>query len=280
MAGARAAGTSTRSVAPASGRAGQPWLGLGTPAQLAGVAALLVLGLVLAATVNGYWVFVLANVALLAIVGIGLNVLIGLAGQVSFGHVGFYAIGAYVVAMLTTHAGWSFWLAWPLAAVVGGAFGALLALPALRVKGPYLAMITIAFGFIVEHGIVEGGDWTGGQNGLMGIAAPSLPGGLEGERAMAVLALLTVGVVLAGYTWLSRGTWGAALRAVRDAEVAAASIGLNPLALKTVAFAVSAVCAAAAGGLFAPLSGFVTPHTFNFLQSILFVLVVMLGGVG
>ena len=96
--------------------------------------------------------------------------LLGLTGQVSFGHVGFYAIGAYTVAILTTKAGFSFWLAWPVAALLGGAAGALLALPALRVKGPYLAMITIAFGFIVEHGIVEARGLTGGQNGMMGIA--------------------------------------------------------------------------------------------------------------
>ncbi len=254
-------------------------LGLGTPAQIAAVLALLAVGAVLALTVNGYWVFVLANVALLAIVGIGLNVLLGLSGQVSFGHVGFYAIGAYTVAILTTKAGWSLWAAWPVAALLGGLAGALLALPALRVKGPYLAMITIAFGFIVEHGIVEAGALTGGQNGIMGLAAPSL-GFAQGERAVALLAIATLGVALAGYAWLSRGTWGAGLRAVRDAETAAESIGLNPLFIKTVAFAVSAALAAAAGALFAPLSGFVTPHTFGFLQSILFVLVVMLGGAG
>src|SRR5690606_23846099 len=145
------------------------------------VLALLAVGAVLALTVNGYWVFVLANVALLAIVGIGLNVLLGLSGQVSFGHVGFYAIGAYTVAILTTKAGWSLWAAWPVAALLGGRAGALLALPALRVKGAYLAMITIAFGFIVEHGIVEAGALTGGQNGIMGLAAPSL-GFAQGER--------------------------------------------------------------------------------------------------
>jgi ABC-type branched-subunit amino acid transport system ATPase component/ABC-type branched-subunit amino acid transport system permease subunit len=269
--------------ASADGRpvlAARTLLGLGSPLQIAAVAALLGAGIALALTVNGYWVFVLANVALLAIVGIGLNVLLGLTGQVSFGHVGFYAIGAYTVSILTSSAGWSFWAAWPVALGLGGAAGALLALPALRVKGPYLAMITIAFGFIVEHAIVEASDLTGGQNGIMGIAAPSLPGGLEGERAVAIIALLAAGVALAAYAWLARGTWGAAMRAVRDAETAAESIGLNPLALKTVAFAVSAALAAAAGALFAPLSGFVTPHTFNFLQSILFVLVVMLGGVG
>ncbi len=264
---------------PAASRPTPTLLGLGTPAQIAAVLLLLGAGAVLALTVNGYWVFVLANVALLALVGIGLNVLLGLSGQVSFGHVGFYAIGAYTVAILTTKAGWSFWAAWPLAALIGGFAGALLALPALRVKGPYLAMITIAFGFIVEHGIVEASGLTGGQNGIMGLAAPSL-GFAQGERAVALLAIVAVGVGLAGYAWLSRGTWGAALRAVRDAETAAESIGLNPLLIKTVAFAVSAVLAAAAGALFAPLSGFVTPHTFGFLQSILFVLVVMLGGAG
>ncbi len=264
---------------PAAPRATPMPLGLGTPSQIAAVLALLAAGAVLALTVNGYWVFVLANVALLAIVGIGLNVLLGLSGQVSFGHVGFYAIGAYAVAILTTRAGWSFWAAWPVATALGGLAGALLALPALRVKGPYLAMITIAFGFIVEHGIVEAGALTGGQNGIMGLAAPSL-GVAQGERAVALLAIATAGVALAGYAWLSRGTWGAGLRAVRDAETAAESIGLNPLFIKTVAFAVSAALAAAAGALFAPLSGFVTPHTFGFLQSILFVLVVMLGGAG
>ena len=255
------------------------WFGLGTPGQIATVLLLLGVGAAMALTVNGYWVFVLANVALLAVVGIGLNVLLGLSGQVSFGHVGFFAIGAYTVAILTTKAGISFWLAWPVAAMLGGLAGALLALPALRVKGPYLAMITIAFGFIVEHGIVEASGLTGGQNGIMGLLAPSL-GFAQGERAVALLAIATVGVALVLFTWLSRGTWGAAMRAVRDAETASESVGLNPLVIKTVAFAISAVFAAAAGALFAPLSGFVTPHTFGFLQSILFVLVVMLGGAG
>ncbi|MDM0114252.1 branched-chain amino acid ABC transporter ATP-binding protein/permease [Variovorax sp. J22R133] len=249
--------------------------------QILAVLVLLVAGIAAAAGVNGYYVFVLANVALLAIVGIGLNVLQGLTGQVSFGHVGFYAIGAYAVGILTTKYGWSFWAAWPLAAAMAGVMGALLALPALRVKGPYLAMITIAFGFIVEHSVVEMRDLTGGQNGIMGIAAPSLFAGVvRGEKAVAMLAIVTAGLMLALYAWLSRGTWGAAMRAVRDSETAAESVGINPLVVKTVAFAVSAVAAGIAGGLFAPLSGFVTPSTFGFGQSILFVLVVVIGGAG
>lgn len=242
--------------------------------------ALVVAGLALAATANGYYVIVIGQIALLAAVGIGLNALLGLTGQMSFGHVGFYAIGAYAVAVLTTRAGWSFWAAWPVAAIAAGAMGALLALPALRVRGPYLAMVTIAFGFIVEHGIVELGELTGGQNGIMGIAGPSLFGLARGERAAALLAVVLAGALLAAYALLSRGTWGAALRAVRDSETAAQSLGINPLRVKVTAFAVSAVCAGAAGALFAPLSGMVTPHTFGFIQSILFVLVVILGGAG
>ena len=254
--------------------------GLGSPLQILLIMALVLLGCVLALNVNGYFVFVLTNVALFALVGIGLNVLMGLTGQVSLGQVGFYAIGAYTMALLTTRLGISFWLAWPAAALLAATCGALLALPAVRVKGPYLAMVTIAFGFVVENSIVELRSLTGGQNGIMGIAAPALGSFVQGERAVAVIAVLTVGVALAGFVWLSRGTWGAAMRAVRDSETAAESVGLNPVLIKTTAFAISALCAGAAGALFAPLSGMITPHTFGFGQSILFVLVLMLGGTG
>jgi ABC-type branched-subunit amino acid transport system permease subunit len=225
------ANRSTR-AAPAAG-APQPrraWLP-GTPAQVGGVLAMLVAGIVLALTLDAYHAFVLASVALLAIVGCGLNVLIGLGGMMSFGHVGFYALGAYTVAMLTTGAGWNFWLAWPAGVAVAALAGGLLAVPALRVRGPYLAMVTIAFAFIVEHGIVEMRDLTGGQNGIMGIAAPVF-GGLEGERAVAILALLAT----VAATWVcalrARGTWGAAMRAVRDSETAAESLGIDPLRAK------------------------------------------------
>ncbi len=258
----------------------RPMLGLGSPLALVVIVALLGVATGLAWSLNGYFVYVLANVALLAIVGMGLNILFGLTGQVSFGHAGFYALGAYVVAVLTGKGGMSFWLAWPLGVLLCGAVGFLLALPALRVKGPYLAMITIAFGFIVEHGIVEWRSVTGGQNGLMGIASPTLFGHALGERGVATLAILACGLALAVYTWLSRGTWGAAMRAVKDSEPACESVGINPLVVKTAAFALSAAFAGLAGGLFAPMSGFVTPQAFGFMQSILFVLVVMLGGAG
>lgn len=260
--------------------AAAPLLGLGTPLQIGAMLAVLVAAAALALTLNGYFVFVIAGVAMLAICGVGLNLLLGLTGQVSFGHVGFYAIGAYAVAVLTGQAGWSFWAAWPVGALIAAALGALLALPALRVKGPGLAMVTIAFGFIVEHGAVEWRGLTGGQNGLMGIAQPSLPGVEGGERALALIAIAVLGLALAAYARIARGGWGAAMRAVRDSETAAASIGVDPLVVKTVGFAFSAALAGLAGGLYAPLQGMVTPGMFSFLQSILFVLVVMIGGAG
>jgi len=252
------------------------------PAWAGGLALAACFGALIAfaAVGNSYYVFVLGTLALTAIVGIGLNVLIGLAGQISFGHVGFYAIGAYAVAILTTRAQLDFWIALPLATLLSGLVGALLAMPALRVRGPYLAMVTIAFGFIVENFAVEMRSLTGGQNGIMSIPAPAAFGVKFGERGVAILSLVFAAILTVAFWRLSASRWGRSMRAVKDSETAAASIGLNPVAIKTVAFAVSALCAGLAGGLFAPLSAFVTPSSFTFSMSILFVLVVMIGGAG
>ena len=243
-------------------------------------AAAFAAALAFTAVANSYYVFVMATMALTAVAGIGLNVLLGLGGQVSFGHVGFYALGAYAVAILTVTAKWSFWAALPVAALVAGITGAVLALPALRVKGPYLAMVTIAFGFIVEHAAVEWRGLTGGQNGIMGIPQPTAFGLALGERGVAVASIALAALATYGFWRLTRSRWGSAMRAVKDSEVAAESIGLDPVMIKTAAFTISAVCAGIAGAFFAPLSGFVTPSTFTFSQSILFVLVVMVGGAG
>src|SRR5947209_343343 len=228
---------------------------------------------------EGYTHFILALVALTAVVGVGLNVLLGLAGQVSLGHVGFYAIGAYTAAILTLK-GVSFWLAFPAAGLVAGAIGALLALPALRVAGPYLAMVTIAFAFIVQHGTIEWKDLTGGQNGLMGLVPPSIGSHIFGEREMALMAVLLATSSLYVFYRLAASAWGKAMVAVRESETAARSVGLNPVSIKTVAFAISAVFAGLAGAIFAPVMMFVAPDSFPFSQSILFLLAVIVGGAG
>ena len=240
-------------------------------------------GLALALTSEGYTPFVLGMVALATIVGVGLNVLVGLTGQMSIGHVGFYAIGAYTVGVLTV-AGVSLWLALPAAAVLAGLIGALLAVPAMRVAGPYLAMMTIAFAFIVEHVAIEWRAVTGGQNGLMGIVQPAfggrLGGALDGERGVVILAVALAGLALYLFHRLALAPLGMAMVAVRDSETAARAVGYNPVVVKTLAFALSAALTGIAGGLFASLMTFVAPSSFPFSQSILFLLAVIVGGAG
>ncbi len=229
-------------------------------------------------TGDGYQVYVLALVALTAIVGVGLNILLGLTGQISLGHVGFYAIGAYVMGILSVRLEWSFWVGLPLAGLAAAIAGAALAVPALRVRGPYLAMVTIAFGFVVEQGAAEWRTLTGGWNGLMGISPPSLLGHQLDERGIAFLSLALCVAAVYLYSRLSSSPWGQAMRAIRDSEVAGQSIGLNPVVIRTVAFTLSAMLAGIAGAVFASLSTFISPESFPFFQSILFLLVVMIGG--
>jgi ABC-type branched-subunit amino acid transport system permease subunit len=244
------------------------------------IAGLLGLTLTFCFLGNSYQVFLVALVGLTTMVGIGLNVLFGLSGQVSLGQVGFYAIGAYTSAILTTTVGASFWLTSLVAVTLAGLVGTVLALPALRVTGPYLAMVTIAFGFIIEHGTVEWRGLTGGANGLLNIPLPSAFGYSFDDRNVAALIVGCTAIMLWLFWRLSASPWGLALRAVRDAEVAAQSLGLNPLVLRTVALMLSAVAAGLAGALFAPLTTFVSPSAFPFVQSILFFLAVIIGGAG
>ena len=238
---------------------------------IVGISSLILVG-------NGYQLYIIALVGLTAIVGVGLNVLVGLTGQISLGHVAFYALGAYAVGIVTTKFEWSFWLALPFAGLIAGLAGAVLAIPALRVRGPYLAMVTIAFGFVVEQGAAEWGALTGGWSGLLGIPTPSVFGFSFQEREIAFFVLgLTVPALIL-YARLATSPWGKAMRAVRDSETASLSIGLDPTLIRTTAFALSAIAAGVAGGVFASMTNFISPESFPFFQSILFLLVVMIGG--
>lgn len=242
-----------------------------------GVVAALALAIGAAATcllAPGYYGYLLGTLATTALVGVGLNVLLGLAGEVSLGQGGFVALGAYGVAILTTKAGLGFWQALPLAVAVVVLISALLSIPALRVTGPYLAMVTIAFGFIVESVSIEWRDLTGGSSGLTGIPAPFNTGGT------ALLACGFCGLALAAFYAFARSPLGLAMQATASAPAAARSIGIGPLPVRTVAFVLAASTAGLAGGLQAALTGFIAPSSFPFSQSILFLLVVVLGGAG
>lgn len=229
---------------------------------------------------DSYAVFLIATISLTAIACIGLNVLLGLAGQISLGHIGFMAIGAYTTVLLMEKAGWPYLAATAAGIVLVSIVGGLLAMPALRVRGPYLAMVTIAFGFIVEHGTVEWRDLTGGGNGVVLTMPPSIFGMPLAERGLAIasVVLMFAGVIL--FDRLKRSGWGYAMRAARDSEVATRSVGIDLVHVRTMAFVISAAAMALAGSLFAPLQGYISPSSFPFLQSILLLFGVMIGGAG
>src|SRR4029079_17973999 len=174
----------------------------------------------------------------------------------------------------------SFWLVLPLAGVAAAIAGALLAVPALRVRGPYLAMVTIAFGFVIEQSAAEMKGLTGGWNGIMNIPRPTFFGVPMDEFGIGVFALALLAVLLVLFDRLRDSTWGLAMRATRDAETASQAIGLHLVAIRTVAFVISAFLAGIAGAIFAILANFVSPESFPFFQSITFLLVVLIGGAG
>jgi len=222
----------------------------------------------------GYYGYLLGTLATTALAGIGLNILLGLSGEVSLGQGGFLALGAYGVGILTTKAGLNFWEALPLAVLLVAAMSAALSIPALRVTGPYLAMVTIAFGFIVESVSIEWRDLTGGSLGLANIVAPFGTGGT------ALLACAFCALALIAFHLFARSPLGLAMQATASAPAAARGIGINPLPVRTVAFVLAAMMAGLAGGLQAALTGFIAPSSFPFSQSILFLLVVVVGGAG
>ena len=196
-----------------------------------------------------FFILVLQSLGFLFIVALGLDILVGWTGQISLGHAGLYAVGAYTSALFSTKAGLPFWLSAPLGIVLAGVFGALLALPSLRAKGPYLAVVTIAFGFMAE---VTANRWnlTGGPMGIMSIPAPTLPNGREmtaTEYFWLIGGVALVCQLLAMNLFRSR--IGRTLRAVQGSEIAAESVGISVYRYKVMAFVLSSVCAGI-GGVF------------------------------
>jgi ABC-type branched-subunit amino acid transport system ATPase component/ABC-type branched-subunit amino acid transport system permease subunit len=227
-----------------------------------------------------FFILVLQSLAYLFIATLGLDILVGWTGQISLGHAGLYAVGAYTSALLATRLGLPFWLSAPAGVVLAGLCGALLALPSLRAKGPYLAMVTVAFGFMAE---VTANRWslTGGPMGIMAIPGPKLPGGAEMTPTQ--------------YFWLIGGTAlacqivanklltsrvGRTLLALRGSEVAAETVGINVYRWKVLAFVISSVYAGLGGVFFAHQNGFINSDTFVFGLSVSLLTSVLMGGSG
>ena len=244
-----------------------------------GLAAVAVLGWPLVAP--KYLVFLGTLVAVNAVVAIGLNLLSGYTNQLSFGHAGFLAIGAYVAALLTLRVPA---LPVPLTLLAAGLATALvglaLSIPCLRLEGLYLAMATLAFGFVVTEAITNL-DWlTRGNDGLRVPLARLGPWTLATDAARYYLAVaVAVAMILAALNVAATRT-GRAFLAIRTSEIAAQASGINAAAYKTIAFVLSAFYTGVAGGLFAFVVGFLSPDAFDVFLSVDFLVMIILGGLG
>jgi branched-chain amino acid transport system permease protein len=228
-----------------------------------------------------YFVFLASLILVNAIVAIGLNLLSGYTNQLSFGHAGFLAIGAYVAAILTVRAaGLPVVLTLLLAGLVTAAVGVALGVPCLRLEGLYLTMATLAFGFVVIEAILNLDSLTRGADGLRVPAARLGPWALTTDTSRYYLVVVVAALLVAGAVNLTRMRAGRAFLAIRESEIAAQASGIPVAAYKTMAFAVSAFYTGVAGGLFAFLVGYLSPDAFDVFLSVDFVVMIILGGLG
>ena len=233
--------------------------------------------------------------------GWGLNIVVGLAGLLDLGYVAFYAVGAYSYALFAQTFGLGFWTCLPLAGLLACVWGVLLGFPVLRLRGDYLAIVTLAFGEIIRIVLLNWFSLTGGPNGISGIPRPTLfgltfsagggPGtfagffGLEPSPTYRVAYLYYIILVLALLTnWVSirlrRVALGRAWEALREDEVACRSLGINVTTTKLTAFAIGATFGGFAGAFFATRNAFISPESFTFIESAIVLAIVVLGGLG
>jgi branched-chain amino acid transport system permease protein len=226
-----------------------------------------------------YWLAQLTFVLIYSIVGLGLMLLAGFTGLFSIGHAAFLGVGAYTQAVLVGMA-WPFPLALAAAALLSAAVGVIVGLPALRVKGMYLGIATLSFGFIVVEVLARWESVTKGNTG-MHVGAPELLGyKLDSAAAFYFLCLvITIAATLAILNLL-RSPTGRAFVAIRDSEISAQSMGIQLARYKTLSFAVSAALAGIGGALYAHKLSFISPDQFDILQSIDLLLMVVIGGLG
>ncbi|MFL5203362.1 MAG: high-affinity branched-chain amino acid ABC transporter permease LivM [Microvirga sp.] len=246
-----------------------------------------------------YWVDLGILILTYVMLGWGLNIVVGLAGLLDLGYVAFYAVGAYSYALLSTTFGLSFWICLPLAGILAAFWGMILGFPVLRLRGDYLAIVTLAFGEIVRLVLINWVDLTNGGAGISSIPRATFFGipftageggfaatfGLEfnGMHRMIFLyylilflALLTNFVTMR----LRKLPVGRAWEALREDEIACRSLGINTTNTKLTAFAIGAMFGGFAGSFFAVRQGFVSPESFNFLESAIILAIVVLGGMG
>lgn len=242
-----------------------------------GLGLLLILPLFL----NNYYIDTLGLAGLYALLAVGLNITVGYTGLLDLGYAAFYGIGAYVYALLSTGLGLSFWLGLPVGAAVAALFGFILGMITLRLRGDYLAIVTLGFVQIVYLVLNNWDSVTHGPNGILRIGRPRIAG-LELNQPIHFYYLILVLLILAATAVdrLSRSQTGRAWMAIREDPVAAEAMGIDTTRMKVLAFMLGAGIAGAAGVAFAGKYTFISPGSFTFLGSVRILSMVVLGGMG
>jgi branched-chain amino acid transport system permease protein len=245
-----------------------------------GIVALIAIAVALPFALSKYHVFELTMVMIYAIAVLGLNILTGYNGQISLGHGGFFAVGAYTAAILMHRYGVPYWLTLPPAALIGFALGVLFGLPALRFEGPYLALVTLAMALATPQLLKYFDTWTGGQQGI-NLAKPMPPAGLglDRDRWLYFVALVVLLIAIRIAANILHGRTGRAFVAIRDHPIAAAAMGIDTAKYKTLAFGTSTSFTAVAGALSAIVVGYVSPEGYSLFLSISFLVGSAVGGI-
>jgi branched-chain amino acid transport system permease protein len=226
-----------------------------------------------------YKVYLLNVMCISVVIALGLNLVTGYTGQISLGQSGFVAIGAYATALLMAR-GLTFWLALPLGGVIAGIPGFLIAIPALRLRGVYLALVTFGFGAIVEMALIHWVSLTRGPDGLK-VLNPQLGSFVfNSDLSMFYLVFAVTLIMVFIAQRITRSHVGRVFLSIRDSEIAAESMGVDVTRYKIVAFVLSAFYGGIAGGLYASLVAFISPDAFTVLESILYLTMVVVGGLG
>ena len=242
---------------------------------------LLLLLIMLPLFLNNYYIDVLTLAGLYAVLALGLNISVGLAGLLDLGYIAFYAIGAYTYALLSTKLGISFWLALPIGGLIASGIGWTLGIITLRLRGDYLAIVTLGFIQIVHLILNNWDSLTGGPNGILGIARPSIASFKLNQPIHFYYLILCIAVLTAiVINRLNNSRLGRAWIAMREDEIAAEAMGIDTTRMKCLAFSMGAFWAGLAGVFFAGKFAFVSPESFTFFESVFVLAMVVLGGMG
>ncbi len=233
---------------------------------------------------SGYQVNIMTTALMYVVLGLGLNIVVGVAGLLDLGYVAFYAVGAYSYALLHLHFGLGFWTVLPIGGLLGALFGVLLGFPVLRLRGDYLAIVTLGFGEIIRLVLENWGEFSKGPSGIANIPRPGLFG-LELSPDQSIIYIYYLMMLMVIFTIfvvnrLQNSRIGRAWYALREDDIACQAMGIDKTRTKLSAFALGATWAGMAGVFFAAKTTFINPASFTFLESAIILCIVVLGGMG